>query len=683
MHGDVHLNALVTGLKYGLISGSQYSTAAKNGWIALGNETNSSGQLSKVCPGTGQAYGSTGVGPIPTSQQNFYINLQSMFAAGDQHGQAPLLWSAIALLSNSCPATPYCTARSSAAGLTGPPSTKIAFRGRYRGSDAQRPCSRRGCSVAGPLRLRETSAAGGSRRAASSGRGAAAARRGRLAALAPLREGVPARAPLAEYQAGITQIVRAGGSATLQAAQNELSAGAERPPRRGRSPVENSPTGAGAVVLGTPASSTFVNGLGLGGALAGVGREGYLIRATTVGGNAAIVIAAQHRRRRPVRQRSPSCAGSSRSSRSRALSLAESRRASSAACSTTGTTSIGSVERGYARPSLWEWTALPGTLSPRYRDYARAERVDRHQRRRAEQRQRQRRRSSPREYLAKVAALAGVFRPYGIRVYLTAQFSAPIEIGGLKTADPLDPRGASVVEGEGRRDLPADPRLRRLPGQGELRGTARAAGLRRTHADGANMLADAVAPHGGVVMWRAFVYSDDVPTDRVEAGVQRVQAARRTSSRRQRDGPGEERTARLPAARAVLAALRRDAEDAADRWSSRSPRSTSARTRTSSISGADVPGGPVGRHVRERQGLDGRERDRRVAARLPTHRHRRRRRTSAPTATGRARTSTRPTGTRSAGWPGIPTARPADDRRRVDPPNVLQRSGGGGADRRR
>ena len=67
--------ALVTGLKNGWISGAQYVTAAKNGWTALGNKT-SSGQLSQVCPGTGQAYGSTGVGSDLKSQQDFYINLQ-------------------------------------------------------------------------------------------------------------------------------------------------------------------------------------------------------------------------------------------------------------------------------------------------------------------------------------------------------------------------------------------------------------------------------------------------------------------------------------------------------------------------------------------------------------------------------------------------------------------------------
>jgi unsaturated rhamnogalacturonyl hydrolase len=93
----------VTGLKNGWISGAQYVTAAKNGWTALGNKTSSSGQLSQVCPGTGQASGQSGVGTDLKSQQDFYIKLQSMFSAGDQHGQAPLLWSAIALLRTDCP----------------------------------------------------------------------------------------------------------------------------------------------------------------------------------------------------------------------------------------------------------------------------------------------------------------------------------------------------------------------------------------------------------------------------------------------------------------------------------------------------------------------------------------------------------------------------------------------------
>ena len=135
------------------------------------------------------------------------------------------------------------------------------------------------------------------------------------------------------------------------------------------------------------------------------------------------------------------------------------------------------VERGYAGFSLWDWHKLPDYRSPRYTDYARANasigingtvltNVNANAT------------SLTAEYLAKAAALADVFRPYGIRVYLTARFSAPIEIGGLPTADPLDPAGRGLVEDEGRRDLRLHPRLRRLPGEGQLRGAARTAGLR-------------------------------------------------------------------------------------------------------------------------------------------------------------------------------------------------------------
>src|SRR5207253_4141129 len=95
------------------------------------------------------------------------------------------------------------------------------------------------------------------------------------------------------------------------------------------------------------------------------------------------------------------------------------------------------VERGYAGHSLWDWPHLPDSIDPRYRDYARANAslgingtVLTNVNANATA-------LSP-EYIAKVAALANVFRPYGLRVYLTARFSAPIELGGVATADPLD-----------------------------------------------------------------------------------------------------------------------------------------------------------------------------------------------------------------------------------------------------
>ncbi len=165
-------------------------------------------------------------------------------------------------------------------------------------------------------------------------------------------------------------------------------------------------------------------------------------------------------------------------------------------------------------------------------------------------------------YLEKAAALAGVFRPYGVRVYLTARFSAPIELGGLKTADPLDPAVRAWWKAK------VDEIYRYIPDFGGFLVKANSEGqpgpqdYRRTHADGANMLAAALAPHGGIVMWRAFVYSSEVPDDRAKQAYARIRAARR-QVRRQRAGAGEERSDRFSAARAVPSAVRRHAEDAA------------------------------------------------------------------------------------------------------------------------
>src|SRR4029078_13539850 len=98
----------------------------------------------------------------------------------------------------------------------------------------------------------------------------------------------------------------------------------------------------------------------------------------------------------------------------------------------------GSIERGYSGRSIWRWDELPETVSPRYRDYARANasiginavalnNVNANAQ------------ILTAPYLRKVAALADVLRPWGISVLLSARFSAPIEIGGLTTADPVDP----------------------------------------------------------------------------------------------------------------------------------------------------------------------------------------------------------------------------------------------------
>jgi len=175
----------------------------------------------------------------------------------------------------------------------------------------------------------------------------------------------------------------------------------------------------------------------------------------------------------------------------------------------------GTVERGYAGFSLWDWFALPDYRDPRYTDYARAcaslglngtvlTNVNANAL------------VLTREYLVKVAMLAGVFRPYGIRVYLTARFSAPIQIGGLKTADPADSAVRAWWKAK------ADEIYSLVPDFGGFLVKANSEGqpgpqeYGRTHAEGANMLADALAPHGGVVLWRAFVYDQKVPDDRAK-----------------------------------------------------------------------------------------------------------------------------------------------------------------------
>ena len=175
----------------------------------------------------------------------------------------------------------------------------------------------------------------------------------------------------------------------------------------------------------------------------------------------------------------------------------------------------GTVERGYAGQSLWDWWLLPDFSDPRYVDYARANAsigingtVLNNVNAKAD--------SLTAPYIAKAAALADVFRPYGIKVYLSARFSAPIEIGKLKTADPLDPAVAAWWRAK------ADELYRAIPDFGGLLVKANSEGqpgpqdYHRTHADGANMLAAALAPHHGIVMWRAFVYAHDNPEDRAK-----------------------------------------------------------------------------------------------------------------------------------------------------------------------
>ena len=182
----------------------------------------------------------------------------------------------------------------------------------------------------------------------------------------------------------------------------------------------------------------------------------------------------------------------------------------------------GSIERGYAGRSLWNWSALPETVDPRLRDYARANasigingsllnNVNANAQ------------ILTADYLRKVAAVADVFRPYGVRVFLSARFSAPMELGGLKTADPFDPEVATWWKKK------ADEIFQLIPDFGGFVVKANSEGqpgprtYNRNHVDGANMLAAALAPHNGVVIWRAFVYDMKPGYDRAGAAYENLQ----------------------------------------------------------------------------------------------------------------------------------------------------------------
>ncbi len=164
-----------------------------------------------------------------------------------------------------------------------------------------------------------------------------------------------------------------------------------------------------------------------------------------------------------------------------------------------------SIERGYAGKSLWKWDELPQKIDPRYTDYARLcasiglnASVLNNVNTQIE--------FLTAPYLQKVEAIAQVFRCYGIRVFLSVNFASPILLGKLDTADP---ESAEVQRWWKEK---VDEVYSYIPDFGgflikaDSEGQAGPYAYGRNHAQGANMLAQALAPHGGIVIWRAFVY---------------------------------------------------------------------------------------------------------------------------------------------------------------------------------
>lgn len=314
----------------------------------------------------------------------------------------------------------------------------------------------------------------------------------------------------ADYRRQLAEVVAPDGTPMQRATRDELARSlpgllGTAPPMRTAISTDH------ALVLGTPQSSALVAAFG--NEVATLGDEGFLIRQVRTEGRDVLLVAARrdvgvlygtfHLLR--LLQRGMPLRG---------LDVRESPRVALRVLDHWDNLDR-YVERGYAGSSLWDWQTLPQWRDPRYTDYARANAslgingtVLNNVNASALS-------LSP-AYLAKAAALADLFRPYGIRVYLSARFSAPIELGGLATADPLDPGVRRWWRDK------VDEIHARIPDFGGFLVKANSEGqpgpqdYGRSHADGANLLADALAPYNGVVMWRAFVYSHEVPEDRAK-----------------------------------------------------------------------------------------------------------------------------------------------------------------------
>ncbi|HXR07291.1 MAG TPA: alpha-glucuronidase family glycosyl hydrolase, partial [Candidatus Acidoferrum sp.] len=314
------------------------------------------------------------------------------------------------------------------------------------------------------------------------------------------------------YRHVVQQIRVDGTSATSGIIRDELRS-ATGAMLGGAMPLNGNGLGDGTVLVGTPGNSTRIRDLNWAADLGAVGDEGFIIRSARLGKRPVTVIAANteigalygsfHFLRlmqtgRPIDR----------------LRLTE-RPALQLRLMNHWDNPNGTIERGYAGRSIWQWNELPGKLSPHYADYARAcaslgingaviNNVN------ADPRM-----LSP-EWLRKVAALADVWRPYGVRTYLCANFATPVRLGGLPTADPLDNSVADWWKTKADEVYGLIPDFGGFLVKADSEGQPGPKTYGRTHADGANVLADALAPHKGNVIWRAFVYDNDIDPDRAK-----------------------------------------------------------------------------------------------------------------------------------------------------------------------
>jgi alpha-glucuronidase len=328
---------------------------------------------------------------------------------------------------------------------------------------------------------------------------------------------------LEKYRETFSSVVIEGDSETLGIVREELKKGLE-----GflgiELPIKSTLPDNTALVIGTPSQSKLIRELKLSKELATLGREGFLIRSVKINCVPTIIITANedvgllygsfHLLRLMQMEKSFTDVNicSKPKIQYRLLNHWDNLDRS--------------VERGYAGKSLWKWNELPETIDPRYRDYARANasigingtvvnNVN----------------ANPifltSDYITRLKALADVFRPYGIKLFVSIRFSSPLKpasnrfnrrggIGSLETADPLNPDVRRWWKDKVKEVYQSIPDFGGFLVKANSEGMPGPQDYKRSHADGANMLAEALAPYGGIVMWRAFVYDADVDPDRAK-----------------------------------------------------------------------------------------------------------------------------------------------------------------------